>query len=54
MRRKLRGFICEGDHFARDCPFKGQLYSLVKALDAAMRRKLGGFIKVTILLKIFH
>ena len=31
VRRKLECFICQGDHFARDCPFKGQLHSLVKA-----------------------
>ena len=31
VRRKLDCFICQGDHFARDCPFKGQRHSLVKA-----------------------
>ena len=33
MKKKLECFICQGDHFARDFPFKGQIHLLVKASD---------------------
>ena len=33
VRKKLECFIFQGDHFARDCPSKGQIHSLGKASD---------------------
>ena len=45
VKRKLECFICQGDHFARDCPFKGQLHSLVKASDDDANNQTMGHIK---------